>query len=377
MDEPLLIVGAGLAGSAAAVVLGKAGHAPLVIERTNSVMEKVCGCFLSVEAAAMLEHLGVELDRLGASHIDRVRLVHGARTVEARLPFPARGVSRKLLDNALVKSAEKAGARLRFGTQVMSIAADSAGGVMVGVRGGETVDARTLFLASGKHDVRDAPRQAAGVPGNIGLKQMFRLTPAQTGALSGSVELYLFAGGYAGLQLVEDGIANLCLVVDGGAFRARGGQWHALLDTLADELPQLGERLVDAEPQSGQPLAISRIPYGFVHRPDAYGHPALFRLGDQAAVIPSFSGDGMAIALHSGMAAAQCVLAGGSSADFHGGLRRQLRRQFRLAVLLNKMAASVYGRSAIMAIGGAAPALMRLSASATRLRAGGPLHSPA
>lgn len=367
MGEPVLIVGAGPAGSAAAVVLAQAGRAPLLIERERQAAEKVCGCFLSIEAVAMLQSLGVSLDRLGASQIDRVRLVHHSRTVEAKLPFRARGLSRRLLDTALLEQAAQAGARIRYGTQATSIVAAPGGGIAAGLRGDADIRAATVFLATGKHEVRGVGRAMDRPPGNIAMKQMFRLMHTQTEALRGAVELYLFDGGYAGLQLVEDDIANLCLVIEQKAFQSLGGGWDALLDALRNDMPLLAERLAEAEPLIDRPLAVSNIPYGFVHRPDP-GRISFHRLGDQAAVIPSFSGDGMAIALHSGIAAARCHLAGGSAGDFHRALQRALGSQFRLAGGLHRLAANGFGRNAMMIAGGISPALMRWTVNATRLR---------
>src|SRR3546814_6419304 len=117
-----------------------------------------------------------------------------------------------------------------------------------------------------------------------------------------------------------------------------------------------------AEAVIDRPLAVSNIPDGFVHRPDP-GRISFHRLGDQAAVIPAFSGDGMAIALHSGIAAARCHLAGGSAGDFHRALQRALGRQFRLAGGLHRLAANGFGRNAIMIAGGISPALLRWTRS--------------
>lgn len=55
-----------------------------------------------------------------------------------------------------------------------------------------------------------------------------------------------------------------------------------------------------------KPLAVFGIPYGFVHK-DSNTTPGLYRLGDQIAVIPSFSGDGMAIALHTATFAVRAI----------------------------------------------------------------------
>src|SRR3546814_3649874 len=91
-------------------------------------------------------------------------------------------------------------------------------------------------------------------------------------------------------------------------------------------MPLLRERLEGAEPLLTRPLAVARIPYGFLHTPGS-ADGGVYRLGDQAAVIPSFSGDGMAIALHSGIAAADSFLAGSAAADYHMRLRRRLACQ--------------------------------------------------
>src|SRR3546814_14508479 len=107
-------------------------------------------------------------------------------------------------------------------------------------------------------------------------------------------------------------------------------------------MPLLRERLEGAEPLLTRPLAVARIPYGFLHTPGS-ADGGVYRLGDQAAVIPSFSGDGMAIALHSGIAAADSFLAGSAAADYHMRLRRRLACQFAVAGGLHRLASP--GRS--------------------------------
>jgi flavin-dependent dehydrogenase len=190
--------------------------------------------------------------------------------------------------------------------------------------------------------------------------------------LRGAIELHLFDGGYAGLQSVEEeDEANLCLIVERDVFRACGGTWDALLRRLIESLPRLAERLADAEAARAAPLAISAIPYGYIHRPGRAASPALYRLGDQAAVIPSFAGDGMAIALHTGLAAAACYVAGGSAPDYHAALRASLKRQFAVAGALHRLAGHRWGRRAILGAGVLSPAALGWVARATRLREAG------
>ena len=103
--EEIVIVGGGLAGASAACILADAGCPTLLIERDAEPRHKVCGEFLSIEAQTYLADLGLDLDRLGASRISRIRLAHGRSTTEADLPFLARGLSRRILDEALLRQA--------------------------------------------------------------------------------------------------------------------------------------------------------------------------------------------------------------------------------------------------------------------------------
>ena len=138
----------------------------------------------------------------------------------------------------------------------------------------------------------------------------YALAASQVEALRHHVELILFAGGYAGLQLVEADRAVLCALLPAARLRAVGGQWSSLLDALMDECPHLRERLAGARALLDRPLTIAGLPYGYVHAPDRRDPPGLFRLGDQAAVIASLTGDGVALALASGSLAARTWIAG-------------------------------------------------------------------
>lgn len=163
-------------------------------------------------------------------------------------------------------------------------------------------------MCSGKHDVRGLRRPPGRQSELVGFKLHFRLTPAQQAELGSSVELFLFCGGYGGLAPIEDGLANLCLLVQQQRLQALGG-WEALLASIRRECPHLDQRLGGAAARWEKPLALSAIPYGYV----CAAADGIGRLGDQAAVIPSFSGDGISIALH--------------SARGRGGLCRAWQRQ--------------------------------------------------
>jgi len=363
--EPL-IIGGGPAGTAAAIRLGEAGYEPRLIERCAGPADKVCGDFLGADAITRLRALGVDPASLGAAPIQRLRLVHRDRVTEAELPFFAVGLSRRVLDEALLRRAEVAGARLVLGQMVRRITRGPSGW-LVDTGENAPITAADVFLATGKHDVRDLPRP--GVErGTVGMKMYFRLSPAGCAAQAGVITLILFPGGYAGLQCVEAGRAALCVALSRARFRALGGSWSAMVAALASATPHMQQILAGATPLLPRPLAVAGVPYGFLYRRLSTKDADLFRLGDQVAVIPSLTGDGIAIALHSGVLAAQCWQDGDDAVSYQHRLVGDLGSQMRLAALLHKAATA--GPLQGVAIRGAAwfPGLLRQAARTTRVR---------
>ncbi len=98
----------------------------------------------------------------------------------------------------------------------------------------------------------------------------------------------------------------------------------------------------------------------------------MFRLGDQAAVIPSFCGDGMAIALHSGRLAAEPLLAGGDAAAYHAALRRDAGPPVRLAHRLYRLTRSRAVRDLAVSAARRWPGLLQMAARRTRCGGGPP-----
>ena len=306
-----VIVGGGPAGAAAAIALARAGLSPLLIERDATPREAVCGEFLGPDAAAALRRLGLDLPALGAVSLTRLRLGAGRREASLDLPFPAWALPRRVLDGALRDRAVEAGARLHHAT-----VREAAPGWSLRLDDGTRIEATRLLLATGKHALRGHPRLPAR-PASVGLKLHLRDV-----AIGDEVVLLPFAGGYAGLlPTAGPGGANLCAAVAD----ARGD----LLARVA-EGSALGARLLrDARPVWEKPLAIGGVPYGFRHAAGA----GPYRLGDQLSVIPSFTGDGVAMALLSGLAAAEAIAAGHDAAWFHAAWRRRSARPMRWAGL--------------------------------------------
>jgi len=209
-----------------------------------------------------------------------LRLVRQNKIVETALPFNGLGLSRYRLDEALLNRACECGAQLSRGQRAS--VSEISGSIDLDVQNAGTVRADTLFVATGKHDLRELRRNPDTPPEDlVGFKMHFDVDSAQRQALANHVELVLFAHGYAGLQRVEDGRVNLCLLAEGSWLKACGGTWEGLLEELLRTCPHLQRRLSNATPLLSQPLTIYRVPYGFVYNPPANSAENIYRLGDQ------------------------------------------------------------------------------------------------
>jgi flavin-dependent dehydrogenase len=352
-----LVIGGGLAGSMAALRLAEAGREVLLVERERGPRPKVCGEFLSAEAVEYLRAAGVDPQCCGARSLKGLRFSAGKRVIETELPFSALALSREILDEQLLRRAEDRGCVVARGVAVERLIHD-AHGWQAGTDGDETVRTAHVVLASGKHDIRGWARGNGTHNDLIGFKMRWRLTHD----LGGSIELHHFAGGYAGLVAVEDGAANLSAVVRRAVYQRIGG-WPALLTHMCRGSRLLNDRLAGADAAWDRPMAVASLPYGYLAR-DSDG---CWRVGDQAAVIPSFTGDGMAIALHSAVMAVAMMLAGRSIDEYQRVLAAQLRGGMRIATGLSRLMASEVAGVMAPAAMAVLPYLLGSIARATRI----------
>jgi flavin-dependent dehydrogenase len=192
----------------------------------------------------------------------------------------------------------------------------------------------------------------------------YRLSPAQAAELARASELMLYPGGYGGIQPVEEGIANLCCVVQQRYLACVDNRWESFLARMQQDCPHLAMRLAGAEPLLPRPIAITHIPYGYVRPTTENG---LYCIGDQAAVIPSFTGDGISIALHTARCAAAAYLAGEPAPLFQANLRSGLRAQMRLAELAADGLNNSLARAVLPFCLRVWPGVMRVTARLTRI----------
>ena len=356
------VIGGGLAGASTALRLAQAGKVVTLFEKAKGAHHKVCGEFISYEGQTMLRRLGVMDELADGMWIEHFRLSLHDKKVAVRLPFRGYSLSRYDLDEALLQRCEKRGVYVLRGCGVTSLARK---GDAWRVAAGDAAEAFDhVVLATGKHDLRGYGRRGGLQRDYLGFKLNLSLRAEAAAQLRGHVDILFFHGGYAGLELVEEGVATLALIVHQRVFQAMDRRFDALYARLCRENQWAAQLLRESTWAWGRALAIAKIPYGYVYH--GKGPDGLYRVGDQFAVIPSFSGDGMSIALTSGWRCADALCQGVGPHLYHRALYRAHAKQVRLAAALQEMAARRWTQVATMQLVSRQPWLVRPLARWTR-----------
>ena len=360
-----LIVGAGPAGCAAAIALAQGGAKPLLLDRDEQVGDPLCGGFLSWRTVEQLSALGVDVPALGAHRVNRLHLFDGSREAALDLPEIAFGLSRHTLDAAMRSRALELGAQMAFDA-VKAIDGPKATGAK------DEYEGNALFLATGKHDVRGHSRPRDAKDTALGLRLRLPATPERTRLLESAIELHLFEGGYAGIVLQEGDSANICLALRKSALAGADRSPESLFAWLANRSPAFAARLGD-DWQDARIDTIGAVPYGYIAETT---EPRVYRLGDQAAVIPSLAGEGISIALASGVTAASHYLEGRGAQDYQSAFARMAHRPIGLASAAWHMAETGIGARAGIALARLAPSLVAGFADMARIEAPASLARP-
>jgi flavin-dependent dehydrogenase len=307
-----VVVGAGPAGSAAAIVLARAGRRVLLLEKDTFPRHKVCGEFLSSDALPQLERLGARraIEEHGPERIERGSF-HPAQgsAVRFRLPAPALGISRFLFDDLLARAAREAGADVRFGARALSTEREPEGGFRVRFTHEqleEETGARAAVGAWGRWDSLDRVLDRGFLRGRRRFFGWSRDYRGDTSALAGEVRLYVFAGGYCGLSRVEGGAVNLAGVISETWRRRLPAGWEAVCEHARKSNPSLDEHLSTLVP--GPTGFVGTGPVFFTAKPSV--EDGFLMAGDAAGVLDPFSGEGQSAALASGILAGDTIASG-------------------------------------------------------------------
>ena len=127
-------------------------------KKSQPHMTKFAASLSARDAQHYLRELGLDLAALDAARITSIRITRGQGLASARLPFPALSLSRRVLDEALLVRAQDQGARVWRGAAVTALVKEPECW-RIEVAGHGVIRSETIFLATGKHDLREWRRR--------------------------------------------------------------------------------------------------------------------------------------------------------------------------------------------------------------------------
>ena len=328
-DTSVVVVGAGPAGTAAAITLARAGVAVTVVDKARFPRDKTCGDGLTAGALRILEDLGLD-PRSVASwlKVDDV-VVRSPSGREATFPLPRdRGtyaaVTRRVdLDAALLDLARSAGVKVLDGHACTGVT-ELDDGVEVEVTDVGVLRADWIVAADG---MWSPVRKHLGfdTPGYRGEWHAFRQYFAGVGPRAAS-ELFVWfepdlLPGYAWSFPLPDGHANVGFGIQRGGkvgIQEMAAIWRELLDRphIRDVL---GDAAVAESVHKAWPIP-ARVDEAVLT-----GRRTLF-VGDAAAATDPMTGEGIGQALLTGVLAAEAITAGGDASRVTGTYRRAVER---------------------------------------------------
>lgn len=334
MPDPVdvVIVGAGPAGSVAALCLARAGVRVCLLEREALPRPKLCGDTLNPGAVETLASLGLTGGPLTAA-IPLVGMLITSPTVAVRACYPgaarALAVARAPLDQWLAEAAVAAGAQLECGVRVREpIWIDDrrgrrVGGVVVSRSDGQAshVRAGVTIAADGRRSVlARAAKLCWHPPGTR--RWAFGVYGADVDGMSEVGEMHVRGGHYVGLAPAAGGLANVCVVT---SQQPVGRTPMDVIQRALDSDTRLRDRTprwsAVSRPQVLGPLAVDcRQP----------GTAGLLLAGDAAGFIDPMTGDGTHLAIRGGCLAAEAALGALTSGDHEAAVTELTERRRRL-----------------------------------------------
>ena len=333
------IVGAGPAGSSAAIFLARKGYSVALIDKERFPREKLCGDFINPINRPVFRALGVEKKILSQQHekVTSFRMTSfSGEATEAALACKNEdtglGLRRFDLDHILLEQAASEGVGLFQDSRVQGIRKEGNEWNLEIDRGGivEHLRACVLIGADGRNSWVAHRLGMVTAASTRGRSVGFQVRLKSAAKIGNKVEIHLFPGGYAGLVGLGDYIITLGFAIDKGSLRQR----H-LPERLLDSHLSVNRHLKDIL-QCSEVIGEIRSTYPVYFSPRrSYGDGALL-VGDAARVSEPVTGEGIYFAMKSGEFAAKTVDQAFKKNDFFAGHLRLYEQECRSAFAVRR-----------------------------------------
>jgi flavin-dependent dehydrogenase len=327
-----VVIGAGPAGSAAAILLARAGWSVALIEKEPFPRRKVCGECVAPSNLPLLEILGIgaAFETAAGPALRRVALMSGDSTIEAGLPPSVAGprrwgraLGRETLDVLLLQQARAAGVEILQPCSVQTIEGlpgawrfhvkalhDSESSIL---QASVAIDAHGSWqaLPSARQRHSSARQRQRGTARGSDLLA-FKSNFVNAGLADGLLPVLAFEGGYGGMVVADGGLTTVACCIRRDKLDAcrraapnlRAGE--AVEAYLRSQCRGVREALQPAT-RVGSWLAAGPLSPGI----RVGAHDGLFRIGNAAGEAHPIIGEGISMALQSAWLLTRYLLADG------------------------------------------------------------------
>jgi len=301
-----VVVGAGPAGSATALLLARAGAHVLLLDRARFPRDKPCSEYLSPETTRVLE-------RLGGGVVEAVAAASHARLTGMKVVAPSGAemvgrfdrtgerfsfaLPRTSFDTILRRAAEDAGAVVREGVKVQDLVSDR--GAVGGVVAKETYRARVVVGADGLRSI--VARRSGGVRTSPPRRVAFTAHVADVAGVTDLGEMHVGRSGYVGMGPIGGGVTTVALVVPVRSLKQRPLPHPDFFEAL-DRFPGR------FDPRRIVRRIIATGPFAQWSRASVAPGGGALLVGDAADFFDPFTGQGIYSALRGAELAADCLI---------------------------------------------------------------------
>ena len=349
----VLVIGAGPAGGVAALSLARRGASVLLVDRAAWPREKVCGCCLSEQGAAMLDDAGARLPIAAPFRGVVIRCGRRSAGISSRGGLV---VTRRDLDCAIARAAVKAGATFIPACTARVVAVPPRGVAAALGCHGLRAPARAVIAADGVggRSLDELPEFQPRVVPRSRFGASVTLDAAPSWVERGVVQMVVGAGGYVGAVRLDDRRTHIAAALEPASTRGLGGPSHAaaaILRSAGVSLPGIEEARWHATPALTRSRRVQR--------------DRVFVVGDAAGYVEPFTGEGMTWAIAGGLAVVphvQAALAatGPAPQTWAAGHSRLLAGRHRACRAVSVILRTPGLVRATLAAGGVTRALARL-----------------
>lgn len=337
-EYDVIIVGGGLAGLTAAILLSRAEKKVLLLEKKSYPFHKVCGEYVSNEVLPFLLLLGFDPFNYGASRINKLRIsTPQGKNIHSSLEPGGFGLSRYVMDNALFEIAERSGTEIHLLSRVTDISF-SDDQFKVVTNSGQIFFSKLVIGSYGKRDVLDKKLKRSFIGSHtkyLGVKYHIK-----TNYPVNEIGLDNFENGYCGIVKIEEDKYNLCYL-----YRNNKQKIFNSIKELEEKIlfknPVLKAVFSNSQFLFEQPEVINEISFASKNTVESH----ILMCGDSAGLIAPMCGNGMSMAIRAAEILSALIIETqpGKRNELEKKYEREWEKQFHSRLYWGRMLQHIFG----------------------------------